>query len=380
MSANVRQTNGECAGRTVESATLTGTQESSEDSTFTHRKGGKPIKIDGRQSIYSVAFLGDGKHVVSGGWERKIRRWRVEDGQEVGLPMDAGSPIRAIATSQDGKWVVSGTDGGFVTVWSAGGHSKLTKLTVHKYQVWAVDVSQDGAGIATGSGDTTVCVWSASTGERLLGPLGHDEELAMVKFSPDERLIATASWRRDIRVYDSQTGGLVAQVLRDYITKVNLIVNDSLVWASDSKQLFDLSQDANVNCLDVSTGTALSKWAIHSSKDPRCIALARNGTFIAASANLSVSFWDTTTHEQIGSVITHIHAVRCLAISTNYDLVIGGDNTITIWGLCDILPYRYLHYVCEQAHTRSLSNHNPLRYHDSLANGKFSTQKLKKLI
>ena len=336
MSANVRQTNGLYVGRTVESPILTGTQASMEGSSFAQQKETTPIEIDGRQKIYSVAFLADSKHIVSGGKEGKIRRWRVEDGQEVGTPMDAGSTVRGVAVSRDGKWVVSGTDSGRVTVWNAESYSKATEWQAHSNWLRAVDVSSDGTRIASGSLDKTVCVWSLSTGKRLLGPFKYDDLVLAVKFSPDGRLIATVAW--DVQVYDSQNGGLLVS----FPVQVNSLLNQSLAWASGSKQLFALSRDGNVHCLDVSTGTTLSKWAIHSTKDPWCIALASNGMFIAVSANSSVSFWDTTSHEQIGSVIAHTHVVWRMAISINYDLVIGGNNAITIRRLCGVLPCSYL--------------------------------------
>ena len=334
----IEDTSASC--KTVQNVILTRTQESSEDSSFAHQKEPKPIEIDGRQNMYSVAFLADGQHVVSGGWEGKIRRWRVADGKEVpGTPMDAGSPVLNIAVSRNGKWVVSGVPSGLVTVWNAESYSKVTELKAHNDLVRAVDISPDGTRIATGSSDTTVCVWSLSTGERLLGPLNHDVELAAVKFSPDGRLIATATWPgiRDVRVYDSQNGSLLVS---DFPVQVNSLLNQSLAWASDSGQLFALSADGNINCLDMSTGTTLSKWAIHSSIKARCIALASNGTFIAVSASSSVSFWDTTTHKRIGSVIKHTHGILSMAISTNCDLVIAGPKSI-ILRLCDILPSYY---------------------------------------
>ena len=163
----------------------------------------------------------------------------------------------------------------------------------------------------------------------------HVNTVVAVKFSPNGRLIATVTWNHAVRVYDSQNGDLLVE----FPVQVNSALNQSLTWASDSKQLFTLSQDANINCLDVSTGTTLSKWTIHSIDNSGCIALARDGTFIAASANSSISFWATTTYEQIGSVIEHTHFIWVMAISTNYDLVIGGDKTAT----CEIT-----------------SNHNPL--------------------
>ena len=350
-------------GKAVESAILTGTQESSDHSSPANRKKAKQIVIDRQRNLRSVAFLADGKHVVGGGMQRKIRCWRVEDGQQVGKPMDAGDPVRNVAVSQDGKWVVSGTNIGLVAVWNAENHSKETEWKAHKDWVHAVDVSPDGTRVATGSDDGTLCVWylsKPSTGSRLvLGPVKHDNTVIAVKFSPNGCLVATATWKRDsVRVYDSQNGHLLFQV------PVNSTSNQSLAWASDSKQLFALSRDGNVHCLVVSAETTLSKWAIHSSDNPRCIALASNSRFIVASANSSVSFWDTATHEQIGSVIEHTHDIGSMAISTDYHLATAAGDRITVLNLCDVLPSPYFNdvspLVSKARCTSWLPNHNPL--------------------
>ena len=89
---------------------LTRTPRSSKNSSCsssTHQKKAEAIRIDAKET-WAIACLVDGKHFVSGGKEGKIRRWRVEDDQEVGMPMDAKSPVLNIAVSQDGQWVVSG--------------------------------------------------------------------------------------------------------------------------------------------------------------------------------------------------------------------------------------------------------------------------------
>ena len=323
--------------KTVKSAIPAGIQESSGDGSFVHQKEVKAIEIDGLDSIYSVAFLVDGKHVVDSGLGGKIRRWRVEDGREVGTPMDAERPVFNIAVSQDEKWVVSGTDSGLVTVWNTESYSKVSEWQAHSNWVRAVDVSPDGTRIATGSRDKTVCVWALSTGERLLGPFKHFNTMAAVKFSPNGRLIATATWNHDVRVRDSQNGRLLVE----FPIKVYSFLNQSLAWASDNKQLFVLSRDSNIHCLDVSTGTTLSQWPINSSNDAQCIALGSNGTFIVASTPSSVSFWDTTTHKQIKCVVPHTPSIIAMAISSNYDIVTAGANKITVCSLRDVLPSPY---------------------------------------
>ena len=325
------------------------------------RKETKPIRIGGQFNIYSVALLLNEKHVVSGDDEGKIRRWRVEDGEEVGMPMDVRNDVLSLAVSRDGKWIVSGTKNGLVTVWNAESGEKVTEFKGHREYVRAVDVSPDGRRIATSSDDKTACIWSLSTGKRLLGPLEHDNWVVDAKFSPDGCLIATATWHPDcgsVRVYEDD------RLLVDVNIYVKSIWDKPLAWASDPKQLFVLSR-SYMNCLDTSTGTTLSKWPIHSRQNPQCIALANDGAFIAASAGSSVSFWSTATHKRVGPVIELTHGIDTMAISSNHDLVVAGKNTISVRTLCNILPLSYFDVVSTHSSIlmRWISDHKSLTSH-----------------
>lgn len=302
--------------------------------------------MDGRNSICSVAFLADGMHVVSGGLEGKIRCWQMEDGREVGAAMDAGGRISNLAVSRDGTWIVSGTQSGVVRIWSVESHEKVREIKGHTKAVWAIDISPDATRIVTGSDDSTACVWSIASGERLLNPLKHDDALVAVKYSSNGDLIATATWSgKFVRVYKSQDGSLLFDSLP---ISVNSVLNQSLAWSVDNKHLFALSENGSIYCLDMATGATYSEWAIHSSNKPRCIALASNGMFIAASANSSVSFWDPLTHKQIGGVFQYGDAVRSVSISLdNSHLASGGDDKkITLRSLRDVLPQIYFVDVC----------------------------------
>ena len=347
--------NGEDMGKTVEGAMLTGTEEPNWNrppSDNVRQKKERRIEIKTVYRIHSVAFLVDGKHVVGGCRGGKIRRWRVEDGREVGTPMDAGSVVCSVAVSRDGKWVVSGTESGLVTVWNTESYSKVTEWKAHNDWVRTVDVSPDAMKIASGSNDSgcTACVWSLSAGERLFepfkrsilpNPFKHDAYVVAVKFSPDGQLIALAKQHTSVRICDGHNGRLLVQ----FLIKVDSFMNQSLAWAKDSKQLFVLSGDGNIYCLEASTGTTLSQWLVNSTKDAQCIAMASNGTFIAASGGSSVSFWDTTTHKKIECVIYHTAVIESMAISSTYDLVTAGGTKITVRNLRDVLPSPYCNEV-----------------------------------
>ena len=271
--------------------------------------------------------------------------------------MDAGSDasgvlVCSLAVSRDGKWIVSGTSDGLVKVWSTESYGKAMEFEAHLWWVRAIDVSPDGTRIVTGSDDDTVrvCVWSLSTGQRLLGPWEYDycRGMAAVKFSPDGCFIATAMWGGlppTLRVYDSQSGRLVFNILLTQV--IDAPRNSSIVWAKDARQLFALSEYGSIYRLDVAgTKTMLSTWPVqYNNQTTRCIASASNGAFIAVSAGSSVSFWNPTTREQIGSVIEFTHDIWCMAISPNDDLTTAGDNKISIRSLRDILPSSYFSVV-----------------------------------
>ena len=334
-------------GEAIASAILTVNPEANKTKSYSNavqEKKKKQADIDCQSTIWSVAFLADGNHIVSGGDDRKIRRWGVQDGKEAGGPIEGGPAVLSMEISQNGKWVVCGALRGRVVVWDAESGKKVAEFKAHKKSVAAADVSPDAKKIVTGSYDTTLCVWSLSTGQRLLGPFKHNKTIAAAKFSPDGRLISTAS--DSVRIYDSLDGRLLV----DCPVQVSSFKNQALTWVGDSKQLFALSVDGDIHCLDLNTGKTVSKWTIHSSHEPRCISLASNGTFIAASANSSVSFWDTTTHKQIGSIVHHPAHVASIAISTNYRIVVGGGRKITLQTLLDILPSPYVaSHVSESA-------------------------------
>ena len=184
-------------------------------------------------------------------------------------------------------------------------------------------MSPDSTKIASGSEDgRTACVWSLSTGQRLLGPSWeHNRSVFAVKFSPDGRFIATATVWGSILIYDSQDGSRLV----DVPVKVTYSLNHSLVWSSNCKHLF-VVYSSKIICLDASTGATLSQWSWTVHDELNHIALASDGAFIAASSSSSVLFWDAATHEQIGSAIEHTGKVKCMATSTNNDIVIGGDE------------------------------------------------------
>ena len=319
--------------------------------------GSRIIEINSQHKILSVFFAEDGKQVFGGGIEGMLRRWRVGDGHEVGEPIQfEGREFMAGALSPDRKWLVCGFrvvklgDGiEWVGVWDAQTHEKVMDIKGHTGTVSSVDISSDSTKFATGGCDGLAFIWSMTTGKRLVAPLQHDGWLLAVRFSPNGERIATSQVTTagqypdaagSTRIYDSENG----QQLLDIPFHVPLYLSSPLVWSADGRQLFAVSAvSGEIKCFDTSSGIMLSEWPIHGTGIPTSVALAHNQKFIVASLFNSLSFWDTATHRQIGTVVKYASPLWSFALSPNDDCIATGDEkgTVTLRSLRDIIPISY---------------------------------------
>ncbi|KAF8550554.1 WD40 repeat-like protein [Imleria badia] len=289
-----------------------------------------------REEVWGLAFSLDGREILSGsysgGW---FRRWQVEDGEEVGTVSNMPSgPVLAAAASKDGRWIVHG-DGNVVVVRSATTLQQVLRVREHTGRVDGVDVSPDSTRFASASADGTLRVFSITTGERLLGPIQNGAWLTAVKFSPSGEYIATASSSSPVRVWDANTGSRLTEVARP---SMNNWSHAPLAWSSDSKQLFFVTPDGKVTCHDISTSNVIREWLLLIN-DPGYCSLASNGTFIACSTPISLSFWDTSSYTRIGFPIKVVGGIYGVALSSddNY-FACGGHGKIAIYILRNILP------------------------------------------
>ena len=306
----------------------------------------KVVLETGSGRAWTVAFHPDGIHVF-GGTGEGIQRWRLADGEEVGK--QTWMDLNAISVSMDEKWVVCGSDG--ASVWDAEIREMFIEVEGTTF-VSAVDIAPDCTRFATGNNNWAASIWSIATGERLVGPLEHGNPVVGVKFSPDGQRFATASSEgseasaeSSIRIFDSDNGDQLVYI-KNPVPRMDPVT--PIVWSMDSQKLFATSEGSKIKSFDSTTGSELAEWKIHDDDHPErfSIALSANNKFIAACASRSVSFWDTSTHTQIGIVtVEDTEQLQCIALSPDGSRLAGGSYTsgrVNVWDLHSILPDSYL--------------------------------------
>ena len=149
------------------------------------------------------AYTPDGKGLVSGGWDHKLRYWDVSslDSTRFGtrsrtirtsLRMDEqtwmperefvghevswfimifmysnGSPfilqdlVHSFASSPDGRWIVSGSNDRTVRIWDTRTAAEQCSF-IHDKSIWTVDFSPVGCHLASAGKDGTLRIWKYS--------------------------------------------------------------------------------------------------------------------------------------------------------------------------------------------------------------------------
>jgi WD40 repeat protein len=70
--------------------------------------------------VNSVAYSPDGRHIISGSFDKTIRIWDAETGAAVGKPLEGHTDwVNSVAYSPDGRHIISGSYDKTIRIWDA---------------------------------------------------------------------------------------------------------------------------------------------------------------------------------------------------------------------------------------------------------------------
>jgi serine/threonine protein kinase len=237
------------------------------------------------------------------------------------------APVRCVAISPDGQFLVSGGDDRIVKVWNINEGEEIYTLIGHSGSVTSVAISPDGETLASGSADRTIKLWNLQTGQEIKTLSGDSHSVTCISFHPKKNsVLFSASIDTTIKVWNFET----AQITHTYARHTNGVT--CLAVHPNGKILASGSHDCTVIV-----------WSNHTlvghSAPVLCVTISPDGqTLVSGSQDKEIKVWNLNNGELLRTLTGHSAPVLSLVMSPDGQTLVSGgeDKTIKIWGVAQL--------------------------------------------
>ena len=272
--------------------------------------------------IWRLAYLPDGRRVVTGSDDGIVKVWNLENGRQEGTSMEHESYICDLAVTRDGTNIISSYHGGVIKVLGVESH-EIAKEWNHPENYPRVSISPDDRLVAIG--EQAVAIYTVE-GIQVNDSIEVGGAVLSMCFSPDGEKLACGT-DDDIYVYDVHDGTRILGPLKGgWVFDV--------LWSRDGGRIFSGSKDETIRCWNSYTGEQIGHpWTGHTNYICS-LSLSPDGWILAsASRDKTVRFWNANTGSPIRQHLQHDEQVDAVRFSPSGEFVAsaGWDGKIYLW-------------------------------------------------
>lgn len=161
--------------------------------------------------LIACRFDPTGNYVFASTEDYAIQRWRLSDGQKVSYPAAHESWVGALAFLPDGRTLITGGFEGCIKWWPSTDAKPAPTRSISAHAGWvrALAVSPDGKWLASGGNDHLVKIWNAADGTHVRDLAGHRAHVYSTLFHPSGEWVLSGDLQGEIRQWDVRTGRTV---------------------------------------------------------------------------------------------------------------------------------------------------------------------------
>jgi WD40 repeat protein len=279
-------------------------------------------QLEGHEaSITAVAFSFDGKLAASGDLTGRIRLWDVVKGKET-VPVEASSAVSFVSV-QGQKLVLGSADG------SIRHADVLTGKVLQRFKgpeggTGAV-FSDDGkiAALTGNDKEGTPHLWDVVKEKELIQLKGATESSGIV-FSPEGKRLALSQGEDNVlQLWDVKTGEMQATLGRHL---------EAVAFSPDGRALLAQHPGGQFSVWEIATGKVRLRFHGPANQS-RTLALAPDGRQLATASNEIIRLWDLTTGKVQRALAAQAGTISTLAYSRDGTRLASGsaDGSVRLW-------------------------------------------------
>ncbi|KAF8834960.1 WD40 repeat-like protein, partial [Paxillus ammoniavirescens] len=211
--------------------------------------------------VRKIAYLPGGERIVTCSFDKTVRIWNVETGEQEGTTMEHENWVDGLAVTRDGKRVLSGGMNKRIRVWDVETHELIEEWEDDTGAIWCIAMSPDDQLAASGGEKGEIMIRGIQEGSRIRHSVKAGRGVRSPCFSPNGEKLACAVGNLFgfIHVYDVESGELVLGPIRAHENVVKCVL-----WSLDGSQLFSGSDDRTIRCWNSDTGRSIGEpWRGH---------------------------------------------------------------------------------------------------------------------
>ncbi|HEY7424297.1 MAG TPA: WD40 repeat domain-containing protein [Gemmataceae bacterium] len=239
-----------------------------------------------------------------------------------------GNPAVVLAFLPDGKTLLSGDIDGQAHLWDIGRGNEVRKFGTTARAQHRYALSPDGKTLAVAPDGEAPTLWDVTTGKRIGRMPGREGVLALA-FSPDNKRLAAGTANSDtIRLFDVATRKEFRSLRDDKTPSLSQGVGSlahHLAFLPDGKTLVSLGGHLRnkIRIWDVESGELRRSIPVRHGED-RVLALSPDGRMVATSGwNNVVRTWELSTGKELHDDL-HQGSIKAVAVSpTGQQVAVG---------------------------------------------------------
>jgi WD40 repeat protein len=234
-------------------------------------------------ALGEAVFSKDGAYIAAAGNDGTVRVWETSTGDPIGIAVGHAYQVTHVAFDPSGTAVVSGSSDGTAKVWSREG--RLNSLLSGRGQpITTVAFSPDGASVLTASADGKVRIWNPSADPQLrfVARVRRPQELVAI----DPRHVVVGDGSPSIRVF-----GVTGSGLSPPVTLKGSLPRPTVALSPDGKIEARGMSDGTVELIDAHTRAVLRKWSAHLARITSVAFSPEGHRLVTASLDKDVRIW-----------------------------------------------------------------------------------------